>query len=85
VHSTALLTHLELGGLCDDCLSELAGITPRQTVNALCRRLANSNRVTRERGECKHCGRIKLVKGECGQGPVNPSSVDRSDLVSRPT
>jgi len=57
IHS---LTHN--GPQCDDCLSESARITPRQTVNQICRGLAQQNVIERERyGYCPRCGRHKIT------------------------
>ena len=45
--------------VCDDCLSEITGVTPRQTVNAECRLL--SKRISRMPEACPRCKRVKLV------------------------
>ena len=39
-------------GICDDCLSEKAGISPRQTVNQICRRLGADRQIIRASGDC---------------------------------
>ena len=46
---------------CDDCLSGLLGIYPRQQVNQICRNLYNRGLIFRDRGECSHCSKTKLV------------------------
>jgi len=48
-------------GYCDDCLSTELGITPRQQVNQICRRLQNEGRIIRERGICAICMRHKIL------------------------
>lgn len=45
---------------CDDCLSEVLNITPRQQVNQMCRPLANEGKITRRKSSCSRCGRVKL-------------------------
>jgi hypothetical protein len=47
--------------LCDDCLSKLAGVTPRQQVNQICRPLADAGTIERNHGPCGNCGGSKLV------------------------
>jgi hypothetical protein len=48
-------------GVCDDCLSIVADVTPRQQVNQICRGLAARNVIDRSQRECSVCGRQKLV------------------------
>jgi hypothetical protein len=48
-------------GMCDDCLSERLHITPRQQVNAICRRLQSDGLILRSREVCPTCSRIKLM------------------------
>ena len=47
--------------LCDDCLSERSGVTPRQAVNYLCR--MHSPPIHREKGKnpCRDCDKYKIV------------------------
>ena len=47
--------------LCDDCLSELTGVRPRQAVNAECRVLSSLKLIQRIREDCARCGRTKIV------------------------
>jgi len=48
--------------LCDDCISAVTAITPRQQVNQICRRLAARGAIQRRRELCDRCGeRNKLV------------------------
>jgi hypothetical protein len=48
---------------CDDCLSEVLGITPRQTINQIARRLASQNMIGRSQTKecCYRCKSDKLV------------------------
>lgn len=39
-------------GLCDDCLSRLADVRPRQQVNTVCRELLEAGKITREKAGC---------------------------------
>ena len=50
--------------ICDDCLSELLNIKPRQQTNQICNKLASQEKILRKKGECMmHCARVhsKLV------------------------
>ena len=46
---------------CDDCISEKTGVSPRQQVNQLCRRLAEQTVCTRSKRKCPICSKAKLV------------------------
>jgi len=48
-------------GLCDDCLSEIADVKPRQRVNIICRDLKQRGRLRRERATCPECKRQKII------------------------
>lgn len=53
--------------LCDDCLSDAAGIFPRQQVNQRCNEMSGSA-VLRESATCRACGRVKLVNSSLAVG-----------------
>jgi len=61
-------------GICDDCLSEVTGVTPRQRINAECRVLSSRKLVQRTIEDCTRCGRTKLVNrgGAAGAGYSAP-------------
>lgn len=45
-----------IGPICDDCLSIRTGITPRQTINMECRKLADAGRIRRGSSrDCSYC------------------------------
>src|SRR5258708_37771235 len=48
-------------GLCDDCLSKVTRISPRQTVNQRCRGFYGNGQITRNQDTCAECGQCKLV------------------------
>lgn len=48
---------------CDDCLSKLLSIEPRQTINAVCNKLFRQDMINRCKGECSYCKKIKIVNG----------------------
>ena len=50
-------------GMCDDCLSQISGVRPRQTVNAICSAESRRGAISRERRECPQdsCHKTKLV------------------------
>lgn len=54
------LRTMENNQYCDDCLSSILKIFPRQQVNQLCRNLFESNRIKRNRGLCYNCSKEKI-------------------------
>ena len=48
-------------GVCDDCLSIAADVTPRQQVNQICRGLSDRGVISRSRKVCPVCNVLKLV------------------------
>jgi biotin operon repressor len=46
---------------CDDCLSDILNITPRQQVNQKCNQLKDENVIIRVKEQCFHCSKDKLV------------------------
>ncbi|MEI6286943.1 MAG: tetratricopeptide repeat protein [Bacillota bacterium] len=51
------------GGVCDECLSELTGITPSQQINLICRKLTKRQIIYRsvKKNICSVCGSRKLL------------------------
>jgi hypothetical protein len=47
--------------LCDDCLSEVTGVTPRQAINAKCRQLQAAKQLLRPKEDCARCHAAKIV------------------------
>ncbi|MGR3914715.1 MAG: hypothetical protein OD918_09425, partial [Gammaproteobacteria bacterium] len=65
------------GARCDDCISQKTSITPRQQVNAICRKLEERGDVYREHAQCAGCGRHKIVNRLIGphrSAPATPSA-----------
>ncbi|PWK16502.1 hypothetical protein [Tumebacillus permanentifrigoris] len=56
-----ILSVLTTAEICDDCLSHLSGVLPRQTVYIVCRSLSDSFVILRQQGICTHCLKSKLV------------------------
>jgi hypothetical protein len=49
-------------GICDDCLSEIAAVKPRQQVNSICRKLQIAGgKLQRVKGECPECKKNKIL------------------------
>lgn len=46
---------------CDDCLSEVLDIKPRQQVNQICNKLKIRGFIKREVKQCCYCSKDKLV------------------------
>lgn len=59
-HIVSFLEH-NPGEYCDDCLSSILGIRPRQQVNQICNRLNDYGSIRRGRGRCSSCHKNKLV------------------------
>jgi hypothetical protein len=49
------------GSICDDCLSNLSKVAPRQTVNKTCRKMIDSGLVYRYKNYCRVCGGEKII------------------------
>lgn len=47
--------------ICDDCLSEVLNIKPRQQINQICNKLMKINLLTRMKSECKRCKSLKNI------------------------
>jgi hypothetical protein len=60
--------------LCDDCLSEVTGVSPRQSINMNTRAMATAKRLSRAREDCSRCRRVKTVN-RLGAPAVRPSAV----------
>lgn len=60
--SLRILNFLEEAGQSydDDCLAAELGATQRQTINAVCNRLADQGKLIRQQALCLRCGRSKL-------------------------
>ena len=70
--------------LCDDCLSEATGVTPRQTINAYCRVLSSRKVVARATEDCARCGRTKIVNRVGAVGPRQSSTLPESGIRKLP-
>lgn len=46
---------------CDDCLSEVLDIKPRQQINKICRQFEKEGSVSRSKSKCGKCSAVKLV------------------------
>ena len=83
------MTHLEtiielldkMPNLCDDCISKELGITPRQTVRAICEQAKTISKSYGE-GGCFRCGKNKILRvvgdGSVVAGNVRVKSIKRS-------
>lgn len=67
-NAESIIRHLKTGGdsLCDDCLSTVLNIQPRQQVNMLCHQMAGVGTVSRAQGVCSRCKRGKIVNAASG-------------------
>jgi hypothetical protein len=62
------------GGLCDDCLSRITDVKPRQQVNMICRDLRKSGKLSRDKMECpeEKNKRKKIVNKLIGVEETSP-------------
>lgn len=72
---------------CDDCLSKLLKIEPRQTIYQVCSKLNKNDIIKREKAECSSCQNIKTVsslsdisKAYVSQAPVKPNPIKDTHL-----
>jgi hypothetical protein len=47
--------------LCDDCLSEVTGVSPRQAINQNAHSMAAQMQLSRFKEDCARCGRTKIL------------------------
>ena len=67
--------------LCDDCLSSLTKIEPRQAVNQICNKLRLKGRIKRRQSACSSCSDIKLVNTV---GDFQPTETFRTSGTTNP-
>ncbi len=70
------------GGLCDDCLSEVTAITPRQSINISCRDMHAGKVLLRPRETCPRCNRTKIVNRLSNAQMVEPNGVPLARVTS---
>lgn len=75
---------LLVGPCCDDCLAKVAGVSPRQTVNQICR--GSKTEISRDTESCPQCGKTKLVNRFIGDstGRQSPRRISPTISVARP-
>ena len=72
------------GPMCDGCLSDATGITPRQTVAVLAMDMERAGHVLRRKTTCPICKRSRNVTGIPKGGSRNsPGSAKKKGLFSR--
>lgn len=71
-------------GLCDDCLSRISSVTPRQTVYAICSVVAPEGLISRVKRECPQCQKTKLVNALKGSPPPPYPAPPKKLLPSPP-
>jgi hypothetical protein len=62
--------------LCDDCLSEMTGVRPRQAINQIARGMKSAKLLSRPTEDCARCRRPKIVN-RLGDAPREPSPPPR--------
>lgn len=61
--------------ICDDCLSDLSGVHPRQTIYQVCNQLLDSSLILRYKSDCTHCRKSKIVSRLPGNSRSNVETV----------
>jgi biotin operon repressor len=79
-----VIATLKAGSLCDDCLAEVAGISPRQSVNQKCAELKREGVLERDKSECPRCRRYKLVNLLGPSVPESVAGAPERDGASKP-
>lgn len=81
-----LLTALASGRrLCDDCLSDIVNIKPRQSVYQACTALRKKGLITRMTESCQACNRMKITNARIPRtGSVSPSLANAERVPSNP-
>ena len=74
-----------VGPLCDDCLSKVTGVHPRQQINQWCRKMVASNFISRDKGSCLKCRGDKLIN-RVGMKAIalSPSKTRREQTTGHP-
>jgi hypothetical protein len=54
------LTLNKTNAYCDDCISKMCNVLPRQQVNQICNK--NTNTMTKCIGVCSNCGKSKITR-----------------------
>lgn len=73
------------GVLCDDCISRVANVHPRQQVNTIAGGLFFAGRIFRQDGlRCSECGRIKKGSASIGKMLLSPSPMPGLTLATQP-
>ncbi len=60
---------------CDDCLSEILSIFPRQQINQICRRLEKEGILERKTGICNSCSKKKIINSSIQSSISSPSGI----------
>ena len=72
------------GPMCDGCLSDVTGISPRQTVAALAMDMQRAGHVLRKKAMCPVCQRSRNVTGiPKGGSRTPPGSTKKKGLLAR--
>lgn len=69
--------------LCDDCLSDIAEVKPRQSVYQACTSLRNDKLISRLTESCEACRRMKITNALVS--PVRHSSEPKPPPILQPT
>lgn len=77
-HKDTIISYLNQnnGYYCDDCLSKLCGINPRQTVFQVSTKLNVSGKINRSMGTCSCCFKEKIVSSMIGDTCSNNLMTD---------
>jgi len=71
-------------GACDDCISQVTHVDPRQQVYQICRRLEQRGTITRRKDRCALCGHTKTVSTIRDAAPDSHVSTSSRAAHARP-
>ncbi len=68
-------------GICDDCISQISRIQPRQQVNQICNQLSSNGLISRKKSICCICKKIKTVNTAITGSPSNNSNIRIDTMI----
>lgn len=69
------------GSYCDDCLSKLCNINPRQAVFQVCSKLSIEGKINRGTGICSSCGKQKKVSSGIDEACKDNMQIDETKKI----
>lgn len=82
-HKDTIISYLRKNNdyYCDDCVSKLCNINPRQSVFQVCSKLSGERKINRGYGICNHCGKQKKVNSVFKDVLTNNIQIDEKKRI----